>query len=58
MGWVLIVMSVNGMSSAATMTSLGMCRQQFQLAYLGQEIKEAYCVNTSGDRVNLFPVRE
>jgi hypothetical protein len=56
MGWVLIVISVSGISSAASEPNLAMCRQQFQMGYLGQEVKEAYCINTSGDRVDLFPV--
>lgn len=53
MGWILVVMYVSGFGFAtATEPSLDMCRQQFCAQY-DASIREAYCLSSRGDRVDL-----
>jgi hypothetical protein len=51
--WTLVVIALNT-GGSSTYPSLDACRQQFKYeAMVDEGIREAYCINPSGDRVQL-----
>jgi hypothetical protein len=52
MMWTLIILAAGG-STAATQSSLAQCQQSFQIANR-QDVREAYCLSVTGDKVYII----